>query len=161
MVVDHWVGSSLFPNEAKEVNVERRLDQTSRLHSPWKRQHAETWHEVARPQIHGHDIYTLAIIDQEDGLSFASGAEETIVRLFDATRNFVESATSMSGVVLPNKENRPLAAVVPPLGLSNRAVSNGESSLCKSGLRSSYRTGRQWNQGRRGLAYSETEHNRR
>lgn len=99
------------------------LDQTSRLHAPCN----EEWHELARPQIHGHDIHAMTIIDTTHGLKFATGAEETIVRLFEASSSFVDSVTKLTGCTLPLGE-RPMAAVVPPLGLSNRAV-KGQRAL--------------------------------
>lgn len=117
-------------------SIARSLDKTTRLHAPWRRpaedgQHIETWHELSRPQIHGHDVYALAITDHEQGLRFASGADETIVRLFDAPKTFVDLANSLSSASLSDTGDRPNAAIVPPLGLSNRAVSAGTSHFRK------------------------------
>ena len=126
-----WLLSTRFVHfrivKWKVLTRKDSLDQTSRLHAPWKREGKETWHEIARPQIHGHDIYAMTIIDTQHGLKFASGAEETIVRLFEASSNFVDSAQKLTGCKLPLDKERPMAAVVPPLGLSNRAVNSGAS----------------------------------
>ena len=73
----------------------------------------------------------MTIIDAVHGLKFATGAEETIVRLFEASSSFVDSVQKLTGCTLPTAE-RPRAAVVPPLGLSNRAVNNGQSILILS-----------------------------
>lgn len=115
------------------------LDKTTRLHAPWKRQDQhgqdlETWHELSRPQIHGHDLYALAITDKQQGLRFTSGADETIVRVFDATKTFLGLANKLSNAHLEDAGDRPNAAIVPPLGLSNRAVSAGERLIFLLGL---------------------------
>lgn len=80
-------------------------DQTTRIHAPWKDRNKEvcwkaagiinllaifqiTWHEIARPQVHGYDLNTLAVISRH---KFASGADEKIVRIFEAPANFIEN----------------------------------------------------------------------
>ncbi|XP_015786835.1 elongator complex protein 2-like [Tetranychus urticae] len=100
------------------------LDQTTRLHAPWSNKDSEiTWHEIARPQIHGYDLNCLTVID---GLTFASGAEEKVVRIFGGTKSFLQSFFNVSNIDLSNqlKVNRdlPECASVPPLGLSNKAI---------------------------------------
>lgn len=45
-----------------------------------------SWHELARPQVHGYDMFCLAILSR---YKFVSGAEEKIVRAFKAPSNFV------------------------------------------------------------------------
>lgn len=62
-------------------------DQTTRIHAPW-RHDSETWHELARPQVHGYDMQALALLSR---YKFASGAEEKIVRTFQASANFIEN----------------------------------------------------------------------
>ncbi|XP_045151970.1 elongator complex protein 2, partial [Echinops telfairi] len=65
-------------------------DQTTRLFAPWKRKGVSqvTWHEIARPQIHGYDMKCLAMISR---FQFVSGADEKVLRVFSAPRNFVEN----------------------------------------------------------------------
>ena len=53
------------------------------------------WHEVSRPQVHGYDMQCLA---STGPFSFASGAEEKIVRLFRAPKNFLSNFSHLSGV---------------------------------------------------------------
>lgn len=48
----------------------------------------QTWHEIARPQIHGYDMQTICALAR---FKFASGAEEKIVRTFQAPVNFIEN----------------------------------------------------------------------
>lgn len=43
---------------------------------------------MARPQIHGYDMQTICALGR---FKFASGAEEKIVRTFQAPVNFIEN----------------------------------------------------------------------
>uniref|UniRef100_A0AAQ5ZLL4 Elongator complex protein 2 n=1 Tax=Amphiprion ocellaris TaxID=80972 RepID=A0AAQ5ZLL4_AMPOC len=91
-------------------------DQTTRLFTPWRKQHSEqaTWHEISRPQIHGYDMQCLAMVGR---FQFVSGADEKVLRVFQAPRNFVENFDSA---------NLPEGASTPALGLSNKAVFQGD-----------------------------------
>ncbi|TMW41518.1 hypothetical protein DOY81_013402, partial [Sarcophaga bullata] len=90
-------------------------DQTTRIHAPW-RHSEETWHELARPQVHGYDMQALALLSR---YKFASGAEEKIVRTFQAPANFIENfrritkPTSTEGgtVLLERLQFRPSSSV--------------------------------------------------
>ncbi|NXD16794.1 ELP2 protein, partial [Nothocercus nigrocapillus] len=72
-------------------------DQTTRLFAPWKRKHETevTWHEIARPQIHGYDMRCLAMIGR---FQFVSGADEKVLRVFRAPRNFIENFSNITGI---------------------------------------------------------------
>ncbi|XP_060681447.1 elongator complex protein 2 [Hemiscyllium ocellatum] len=106
-------------------------DQTTRLFAPWRRAGREqvTWHEIARPQIHGYDMQCLAIIGR---FQFVSGADEKVLRVFTATKNFVENFSSITCTPLENllssniNDEIPEGASVPALGLSNKAVFQGD-----------------------------------
>uniref|UniRef100_A0A8C0I4J0 Elongator complex protein 2 n=1 Tax=Balaenoptera musculus TaxID=9771 RepID=A0A8C0I4J0_BALMU len=105
-------------------------DQTTRLFAPWKRedQSQVTWHEIARPQIHGYDLKCLAMISR---FQFVSGADEKVLRVFSAPRNFVENFCAITGQslnhALCNQDgDLPEGATVPALGLSNKAVFQGD-----------------------------------
>uniref|UniRef100_A0A2I3GHJ6 Elongator complex protein 2 n=1 Tax=Nomascus leucogenys TaxID=61853 RepID=A0A2I3GHJ6_NOMLE len=107
-------------------------DQTTRLFAPWKRkdQSQVTWHEIARPQIHGYDLKCLAMINR---FQFVSGADEKVLRVFSAPRNFVENFCAITGQslnhVLCNQDSDlPEGATVPALGLSNKAVFQGDTA---------------------------------
>ncbi|SGY21675.1 BQ5605_C016g08263 [Microbotryum silenes-dioicae] len=107
-----------------------RHDMATRLHGPWRRKgpqgaQIETWHELARPQIHGYPLSSIAFLDR---LSFVSGADEKIVRVFSAPGNLLKSLNQLSQIEFAQDgEDRPMAANVPPLGLSNRAIGKTEA----------------------------------
>ncbi|XP_061444959.1 elongator complex protein 2 isoform X3 [Rhineura floridana] len=101
-------------------------DQTARIFAPWKRENkAEvSWHEIARPQVHGYDMQCLAMTGR---FQFVSGADEKVLRVFTAPRNFMENFSSISGISLEKLYtgqiiDLPEGATVPALGLSNKAV---------------------------------------
>ncbi|XP_021092342.1 elongator complex protein 2 isoform X2 [Heterocephalus glaber] len=107
-------------------------DQTTRLFAPWKRkdQSQVTWHEIARPQIHGYDLKCLTMINR---FHFVSGADEKVLRVFSAPRNFVENFCAISGqsvshVLCDQDSDLPEGATVPALGLSNKAVFQGDTA---------------------------------
>ncbi|XP_030846506.1 elongator complex protein 2 isoform X2 [Strongylocentrotus purpuratus] len=108
------------------------LDQTTRLHAVWRRDGKESWHEIARPQIHGYDMHCLAMIGPH---SFVSGADEKVLRVFEAPTNFLNNLTKISGVdtssvkALQETKNLAEGASVPALGLSNKAVYQGEGGM--------------------------------
>lgn len=69
-------------------------DQTTRLHAPWLLDDTETtWHEMARPQVHGYDMQCITHLSR---FQFASAAEEKIVRTFQAPANFIENIRALS-----------------------------------------------------------------
>nr|XP_020030356.1 elongator complex protein 2 isoform X2 [Castor canadensis] len=87
-----------------------------------------TWHEIARPQIHGYDLKCLTMISR---FQFVSGADEKVLRVFSAPRNFVENFCAISGqslnhVLCGQGSDLPEGATVPALGLSNKAVFQGD-----------------------------------
>ncbi|XP_028255399.1 elongator complex protein 2 isoform X2 [Parambassis ranga] len=103
------------------------LDQTSRLFTPWRKHNSRqaTWHEISRPQIHGYDMQCLAMVGR---FQFVSGADEKVLRVFQAPRNFVENFANISGtskeMLLTSSDaaSLPEGASTPALGLSNKAV---------------------------------------
>ncbi|XP_034242074.1 probable elongator complex protein 2 [Thrips palmi] len=106
-------------------------DQTSRLHAPWVQSGGKvSWHELARPQVHGYDIQCLAILSR---YQYASGAEEKVVRLFKAPGNFIENFQRICCIKEDNVDQllaaAPAGASVPSLGLSNKAVFDGDTVL--------------------------------
>uniref|UniRef100_A0A6P4FI97 Elongator complex protein 2 n=1 Tax=Drosophila rhopaloa TaxID=1041015 RepID=A0A6P4FI97_DRORH len=111
-------------------------DQTTRLHAPWLQDgHNTTWHELARPQVHGYDMQALALLSR---YKFASGAEEKIVRTFQAPANFIENFRHISGLKKDEAgdvllDSLPKGASVPSLSLSNKAVYKVESDVEATG----------------------------
>ena len=93
-------------------------DQTARLFSSWKKN--STWHEMARPQIHGYDMQCIALIDS---VKYVSGADEKVLRVFDASKNFIHNFESLTSHTIQDlSEQAPEGATVPALGLSNKPV---------------------------------------
>ncbi|GEQ71182.1 hypothetical protein JCM33374_g4863 [Metschnikowia sp. JCM 33374] len=102
------------------------LDQTTRLLAPWKsnRQANETssvtWHEFARPQIHGYD---MICVDNVSATKFVSGGDEKILRVFEMTQSINGLLNKFCGVPdFATAEALPEAASLPVLGLSNKAA---------------------------------------
>lgn len=108
-------------------------DQTTRLHAPWVQPNTKqkSWHEIARPQVHGYDLVCLAMLPD---YHFASGADEKIVRVFSAPENFLSNFDRLcldgSNQQL-EKSFLPCGATVPNLGLSNKAVYWNEVEITK------------------------------
>lgn len=70
-------------------------DQTTRIFAPWKSeiclQDEPSWHEIARSQVHGHDINCVAIIYGSGNHRFVSGADEKVARVFEAPLSFLKT----------------------------------------------------------------------
>jgi len=104
-------------------------DQTCRLWSCiWNEQTLELWRELARPQVHGYDLNTVACIgdgNTEPLHRFVSGADEKEIRAFDAPLASLRILNLVQGDQIIDKEEdhfeeRVERAFVPALGLSNR-----------------------------------------
>ncbi|KAF2966822.1 hypothetical protein GQX73_g6738 [Xylaria multiplex] len=95
-------------------------DQTTRLHASWKHNNY-TWHEMARPQIHGYD---LNCIDSLGDLQFVSGADEKLMRVFDEPKAVAKLLDRLCGIGDSSTavNTMPDAANMPVLGLSNKAI---------------------------------------
>eukprot|EP00743_Colponemidia_sp_Colp-15_P000855 GILK01000943.1.p1 GENE.GILK01000943.1~~GILK01000943.1.p1 ORF type:complete len:632 (-),score=154.96 GILK01000943.1:158-1855(-) len=97
-------------------------DQTTRLFAPWHTNN--TWHEIARPQIHGYDMSCVSMTRVRQH-QFISGADEKVLRVFDAPQTFVDTLQTISGVNQVGNESRAkraFVANVPELGLSNKPI---------------------------------------
>ncbi|KAM9823630.1 elongator complex protein 2 [Neosynchiropus ocellatus] len=109
-------------------------DQTARLFTPWRSKGSKevTWHEVSRPQIHGYNIQCLAMVGR---FQFVSGADEKVLRVFQAPLNFVNNFANISGfsaeelMTSDNRASLPEGASTPALGLSNKAVYQGDLAV--------------------------------
>ena len=96
-------------------------DQTTRLYAEWKRKSGRSWHELARPQIHGYDLNCIDSIRQSQ---FISGADEKLLRVFDEPRAAADLLGKLCGIETPSNQELPDSANIPMLGLSNKAVEN-------------------------------------
>ncbi|KAI6105643.1 WD40-repeat-containing domain protein [Pisolithus sp. B1] len=107
---------------AGEYLISVGLDQTTRIHGAIPCPSRKVWHELARPQVHGYDLVGVVWLGP---WTFASVADEKVVRVFEAPGSFIETVNSLGvGGVVENDRDRPAAASVPPLGLSNKATSD-------------------------------------
>lgn len=121
-------------------------DQTARITTQLAGGH---WCEVARPQVHGHDFAAVAALPaaapgaaagtaQPERFLFASGSEEKVVRVFEAPRAFKDTLAMARGrPVDPSHSGgsggggggaAALGALLPALGLSNKAVFEDEEA---------------------------------
>ncbi|OQO14663.1 hypothetical protein B0A48_00044 [Cryoendolithus antarcticus] len=108
-------------------------DQTTRLFAQWIRGDRLSWHEIARPQIHGYDLNCIAATSSHQ---FVSGADEKLLRVFDTPkpvdrliRNLENQPSLMNGHEAPQTDGDmehssalPETAAMPVLGLSNKAI---------------------------------------
>ncbi|VDM19969.1 unnamed protein product [Wuchereria bancrofti] len=98
-------------------------DQTTRCYAPSANH--DVIIEVARPQVHGYDLTSIASISSS---RFVSGADEKILRVFAAPRNFVETLKVVSKYDCQKLFPDPTQivgynAAIPALGLSNKITS--------------------------------------
>ena len=94
-------------------------DQTTRLHAEWKQGSKRSWHEFARPQIHGYD---LNCVDTMGKGQFISGADEKLLRVFDEPAAVAGILERLGGIRMASSHVLPNTANMPVLGLSNKAV---------------------------------------
>ncbi|KAI0676913.1 WD40 repeat-like protein [Trametes maxima] len=113
-----------------EYLISSSLDQTTRIHGAIPTESPDgssvpAWHEIARPQVHGYDLIGAAFLDP---LRFVSIADEKVTRVFEAPREFLEVVNNLGVASIDSEEeNRPRAAAVPPLGLSNKALTDASA----------------------------------
>ncbi|KAI1006758.1 Elongator complex protein 2 [Podosphaera aphanis] len=105
-------------------------DQTTRLHAKWKHLH-ESWHEMARPQIHGYDLFC---IDSLGHSQFVSGAEEKLLRVFKQPKAVASLLQKLCGIETSAEDEMPEAANMPVLGLSNKTIEVVEDDLTDENL---------------------------
>ncbi|CAL8583103.1 Elongator subunit elp2 [Xanthoria parietina] len=120
-------------------------DQTTRLHAKWISEGAASWHEFARPQIHGYDLNCIDAIGE---LRFVSGADEKLLRVFDEPKSTAELLSQFCGVESASRRALPEAANIPVLGLSNKALEASAEPL--SGPRDQSDTDNTWQSARPG-----------
>lgn len=143
---DEWVQTSLagVSGHVKEVKslawspdasylLTTGSDQTTRLFAPWKHDDGhESWHEMARPQIHGYD---LNCIDTITSSRFVSGADEKLLRVFDKPRSTATTLARLSGKDDSSVDmSLPETAIMPVLGLSNKTTASGDVDDAIEGL---------------------------
>lgn len=127
---DRWAQNTAITGHVKPVMgiawskdgsylISTSTDQTTRLHAQWKRDGKSSWHEMARPQIHGYD---LNCVDSLGESQFVSGADEKLLRVFNEPRAVADLLYKLCGIGSKDVTNMPDAANMPVLGLSNKAI---------------------------------------
>jgi elongator complex protein 2 len=137
---DMWLQQSGISGHTQEVQsvawapdgsylLSTGSDQTTRMLAEWKRNGIKSWHEIARPQIHGYDLNCLATLTPHQ---FVSGAEEKLLRVFNKPKATHALLTALSGNTSISDETLALpdAANIPVLGLSNKAASQPHHRQC-------------------------------
>ncbi|CDF34732.1 unnamed protein product [Chondrus crispus] len=97
-------------------------DKTARIFAEVEEDDCHRFVEWARPQVHGHALFAVQFCDK-DGRKYVSGAEERMLRMFEAPSRFRlpgETDVNVYG------SKRATSAVVPELGLSNKATYEAE-----------------------------------
>ncbi|GAV75750.1 WD40 domain-containing protein [Cephalotus follicularis] len=105
-------------------------DQTTRIFAPWKTDSlidGDSWHEISRPQIHGHDINCVTIIQGKGNHRFVSGADEKVARVFESPLSFLKTlnhATSQESSFYADLQEdvQILGANMSALGLSQKPI---------------------------------------
>ena len=113
-----------WADEGKESDKKDASDKTDASDKSINTTDSATWFEVGRAQVHGHDMACLAFTGSHQ---FVSGAEEKVLRVFDAPTSCLETLANIVGQALepPAREIVALTAHTPALGLSNKAVVHG------------------------------------
>jgi elongator complex protein 2 len=113
-------------------------DQTVRVHAPWHGDGPKGWRQIARPQVHGHDIVCFATMHDDAGTTtYVSGADEKVLRVFEAPGTFLGTVINSLGNTDPvaaaaltkakNLSLESLGAELPALGLSNKALRGADA----------------------------------
>ncbi|XP_020082935.1 elongator complex protein 2 [Ananas comosus] len=104
-------------------------DQTARVFAPWRIEETSgdkvSWHEIARPQVHGHDINCVTFIQGAGNHRFVSGADEKVARVFEAPLSFLKTlhhAMSQNNFYDFHEQVQVLGANMSALGLSQKPI---------------------------------------
>jgi elongator complex protein 2 len=114
--------------------------QTTRLYAPWDwgkmemKQQKRSWHEIARPQVHGHDLNCLAVMKGMGNHQFVSGAEEKVARVFEAPTSFLKTLENIEGYVGYAKGESLQADDIKVLGANMSALGLSQKPIYSSGV---------------------------
>ncbi|KAL7537175.1 hypothetical protein ACHAXR_007644 [Thalassiosira sp. AJA248-18] len=126
-----WTEVPVVPLESKNSTTQQQQQY----------QHHTRWVEVGRPQVHGYDMTSIVCIgggvgendDEEPCHRFVSGADEKVLRVFDAPKSTLRMLQSMKQQRQQSEEEldqqhpsswRVERAFMPSLGLSNKATAD-------------------------------------
>lgn len=123
----------------KNILLSSSLDETARIFYKGK--------ECGRPQIHGYSISTVKFLPSER-LRFISGAHETIMRIYEATRKFLKNCEIAQETVyedsgeedflIGDSKEYEASAILSELNLTNEVVQEyEEDNISENSLSSS------------------------
>ena len=132
--LQYWVPKTAVSGHVGSVNgiawspdgsylLSTSSDQTTRLHAEWRRGTKRTWHEFARPQIHGYDLNCITCNSTSQ---FTTGADEKLLRVFDEPKAIAKMLYRLCKIDTPNEESLPDTATIPVLSLSNKAMDEAD-----------------------------------
>lgn len=120
------------------------LDQTARVLAPMKK--GQSWHEISRAQVHGYDLncacFLLGSKSAESGNDrFVSGADEKILRVFEAPDDIQSLVSRLSGGGGDNdairhreaQQPRVQHAYLPELSLTNKTADTASDKDASGG----------------------------
>lgn len=96
----NWVSNSVAVKTSTSKFFS--VDQTTRIHGPSHVAEGDRetyWRELARPQVHGYNLFDAQFLDS---LRFASIADEKVVRIFNAPKGFVMMLNALQTVTVPS-----------------------------------------------------------
>lgn len=114
--------------------------QTTRLYACWERAgvSSPSWHEIARPQVHGHDLNCLAVVKGPGNQRYVSGADEKVARVFEAPGAFLDSLYAFTGTAdadgFKREDVQIVGANMSALGLSQKPIYTQGTHLTTSNL---------------------------
>ncbi|KAG2482428.1 hypothetical protein HYH03_018632 [Edaphochlamys debaryana] len=97
------------------------------------------WCEIARSQVHGHDFACAAPVPTGPGSDYVyvAGSEEKVLRVMEAPQAFLDTLLALRGgeataagraLAAEGRRGHGFGAAVAALGLSNKALYEGEAS---------------------------------
>ncbi|KAH3765921.1 elongator complex protein 2 [Pelomyxa schiedti] len=100
------------------------IDHTVRAIAPYANPHGMSWHEIARPVVHGFALKCLCPLPDH---RFALASEEKIVRILEAPQTFLQTVYQIAGINEGNQNrelilSRPWGATLPALSISNKPI---------------------------------------
>ncbi|RLN38355.1 hypothetical protein BBJ28_00012288, partial [Nothophytophthora sp. Chile5] len=106
------------------------LDQTARVLAPVQTAHQdakrpiETWHEISRAQVHGYDLNCACFLLGNTATNdrFVSGADEKILRVFEAPDEVQRLATPWKASGTSDEEERAFPDARKSMGTSEQRV---------------------------------------
>ena len=62
-----------------------------------------SWYEIARPQVHGYAMQCLVMVHR---YRYVSGADEKVIRVFDAPNNFIDNFCNICGIDVASESQK-------------------------------------------------------